>query len=135
MILCCMGSGCVWTTFRSSCIYCCKARWWAALHNAEAWFLDPGCLWSESRLCPVLNEFFNLLPFKVLSWQFNGGNGNPLQYSCLENPMDRGAWWATVHGVSKRRTRLRTEWLTTAVRWCLAYSALLSSLFPSSLSI
>ena len=27
-----------------------------------------------------------------------GGNGNPLQYSCLENPMDRGAWWATVHG-------------------------------------
>ena len=30
------------------------------------------------------------------------GNGNPLQYSCLENPMDRGAWWVTVRGVSKR---------------------------------
>ena len=30
-----------------------------------------------------------------------GGNGNPLQYSCLENPMGRGAWWATVHGVTK----------------------------------
>ena len=29
------------------------------------------------------------------------GNGNPLQYSCLENPMDGGAWWATVHGVAK----------------------------------
>ena len=29
------------------------------------------------------------------------GNGNPLQYSCLGNPMDRGAWWATVHGVTK----------------------------------
>ena len=29
------------------------------------------------------------------------GNGNPLQYSCLENPMDQGAWWATVHGVAK----------------------------------
>ena len=29
------------------------------------------------------------------------GNGNPLQYSCLENSMDRGAWWATVHGVEK----------------------------------
>ena len=29
------------------------------------------------------------------------GNGNPLQYSCVENPMDRGAWWATVHGVAK----------------------------------
>ena len=32
------------------------------------------------------------------------GNGNPLQYSCLENPMDRGVWWATVHGVTKSRT-------------------------------
>ena len=30
-----------------------------------------------------------------------GGNGNPLQYSCLENPMDRGVWLATVHGVTK----------------------------------
>ena len=34
------------------------------------------------------------------------GNGNPLQYSCLENPMDRAAWQATVHGVAKSRTRL-----------------------------
>ena len=34
------------------------------------------------------------------------GNGNPLQYSCLENPMDRRAWWATVHGFPKSRTRL-----------------------------
>ena len=31
-----------------------------------------------------------------------GENGNPLQYSCLENPMDRGVWWATVHGVTKK---------------------------------
>ena len=35
-----------------------------------------------------------------------GGNGNPLQYSCLENPMDGGAWWATVHGVAKSWTWL-----------------------------
>ena len=34
------------------------------------------------------------------------GNGNPLQYSCLENPMDRGAWGATVHAVTKNQTRL-----------------------------
>jgi len=34
------------------------------------------------------------------------GNGYPLQYSCLENPMDRGAWWATVHEVTKSRTQL-----------------------------
>ena len=33
-----------------------------------------------------------------------GGNGNPLQYSCLENPMDRGAWWATVHEVTRSWT-------------------------------
>ncbi|CAI9162891.1 unnamed protein product [Rangifer tarandus platyrhynchus] len=33
-----------------------------------------------------------------------GGNGNPLQYSCLENSMDRGAWWATVHGIVKSWT-------------------------------
>ena len=36
-----------------------------------------------------------------------GGNGNPLQYSCLENPMDRGAWWATVLWVAKSRTWLK----------------------------
>ena len=33
-----------------------------------------------------------------------GGNGNQLQYSCLENPMDRGTWWATVHGVAESDT-------------------------------
>ena len=37
---------------------------------------------------------------------FGEGNGTPLQYSCLENPRDRGAWWAAVHGVTKSRTRL-----------------------------
>ena len=34
------------------------------------------------------------------------GNGTPLQHACLENPMDGGAWWATVHGVTKSQTRL-----------------------------
>ena len=34
------------------------------------------------------------------------GNGNPLKYSCLESPMDRGAWWATVHGVVKSQSQL-----------------------------
>ena len=48
----------------------------------DFWFSsEPGCLWGE-------------------------GNGTLLQYSCLENPMDRGAWWATVHGVAKSQTRL-----------------------------
>ena len=52
----------------------------------QMWFLVPG-----SERCP------------------GGGNGNPLQYSCLENPMDRGAWRATVHRLGKSRTRPVTE--------------------------
>ena len=38
-----------------------------------------------------------------------GGNGDPPQYSCLENPMDRGDWWATVHEVAKSQIRLSTQ--------------------------
>ena len=38
-----------------------------------------------------------------------GQHGNPLQYSCLETPMDRGAWWAIVHGVAKSRTQLSNQ--------------------------
>ena len=45
---------------------------------------------------------------KVMSLLFNSylgeGNGTPLQYSCLENPMGGGAWWAVIHGVGKSRT-------------------------------
>ena len=45
--------------------------------------------------------------YKMLSSTgYREGNGTPLQYSCLENPMDRGAWWAAVHGVAKSRTQL-----------------------------
>ena len=44
------------------------------------------------------------------------GNGNPLQYSCLENPMDGGAWWATVHGVEKSWTRL-SDFTFTPEKW------------------
>ena len=42
----------------------------------------------------------------ALGRYLEGGYGNPLQYSCLENPMDRRAWWAIVHGVTKSWTRL-----------------------------
>ena len=45
----------------------------------------------------------------LISWlgrSLREGNGNPLQYSCLENPIDRGAWWAAVHGVAKSQTLL-----------------------------
>ena len=43
------------------------------------------------------------------------GNGNPLQYSCLENPMDGGEWLATVHGVTKNRTRLSDFTITITI--------------------
>ena len=36
-----------------------------------------------------------------------GGHGNPIQYSCLENPVDRGAWWATVHRVTQNQTQIK----------------------------
>ena len=38
---------------------------------------------------------------------YGEGNGNPLQYSCLENPVDRRAWWAAVHRVAQSQTRLK----------------------------
>ena len=38
--------------------------------------------------------------------KYREGNGTPLQYSCLENPMDGGAWWAAIHGVAKSRAQL-----------------------------
>ena len=50
-----------------------------------------------------------IFPLDLLTWfimLLGEGNGNPLQFSCLENPMDRGAWWAAVHGVAKSRIRL-----------------------------
>ena len=56
---------------------------------------------------PVLYKSFPLaLSFTHSSVFIGEGNGNPLQYSCLENPMDRGAWQAAVHGVAKSRIRL-----------------------------
>ena len=50
---------------------------------------------------PVYTSLHLLIPTS------GDGNGNPLQYFCLENPMDRGAWWAAVHGVAQSRTWLK----------------------------
>jgi len=57
-------------------------------------------LLDDFRYCSKISTwvFFTVLQF---SWSPGEGNGNPLQYFCLENSMDRGAWWATVHGVAK----------------------------------
>ena len=73
------------------------------------------------------------------------GNGNPLQYSCLENPMDRKSWWATVHGVAKRhdqvtntlifhysiQQRALADWLRRSLEkggqsWCVLFALLLT---------
>ena len=52
--------------------------------------------------------FLTLSYFTEDTYQVNGeGNGNPLQYSCLENPRDRGAWWAAIYGVTQSRTWLK----------------------------
>ena len=51
--------------------------------------------------------FGNYIPLAKFNIDFfREGDGTPLQYSCLENPMDGGAWWAAVHGVAKSWTRL-----------------------------
>ena len=64
-----------------------------------------GSLVAQTVKClPAMRETPGLIPG---SGRFPGeGNGNPLQYSCLENSMDGGAWCATVHGVEKSRTQL-----------------------------
>ena len=54
-------------------------------------------------LVMLLPEIFS----NILESYFGEGNGNPFQYSCLENAVDRGAWWAAVHRVAQSRTRLK----------------------------
>ena len=67
------------------------------------------------------------------------GNGNPFQYSCLGNPMDIGAWWATVHGVAKSQTQLSTVQTLSPVQrflipWTAAHLVFLSVTISWSLS-
>ena len=67
----------------------------------------PGGSDGEESACNA--EDLGLIP--GLGGSPGGGHGNPLQYSCLENPTDRGAWWAIVQGVTKRWTRLTLYFL------------------------
>ena len=90
------------------------------------------------------------LQFLKIPW--GGGNGNPLLYSCLENPMDGEAWWATIHEVAKSQMWL-SDWVHTSIkdsesycliqplclfssyliliiRWEISYTASLTSSFP-----
>ena len=78
-------------------------------------FINENFFVEKLNLCrqaSLVAQSLKRLPAMWETWvQFLGredspgeGNGNPLQYSCLENPMDGGAWWATVHGVAKSWT-------------------------------
>ena len=96
----------------------CKNFLWLSLYivytsDIIPWLQDPshdasltfGSFLPLSYSAPAIQGLLEIFqaPFPQISKSFNG---NPLQYSCLENPMDGGAWWATVHGVTRSRTQL-----------------------------
>ena len=71
--------------------------------------ITNNCNTGEAHGMPTNAGDVSLIP--GLGRSPRGGNGNPLQYSCLGNPVDRGAWWATVHGVREVRHDLATKQL------------------------
>ena len=73
-------------------------------------------------------KFWFAFPFSLSC--IGEGNGNPLQCSCLENPRDRGAWWAAVYGVAQNRIRLK--WLSSSSSSNVYMSVLLSQFVPPS---
>ena len=92
----------------------------------ETWEIQVQSLGQEDPLEKEMASYSRILAWKIswteepgrlqsmgsrkswtqLSVHVGEGNGTPLQYSCLENPMDGGAWWAAVHGVAKSQTQL-----------------------------
>ena len=66
-------------------------------------FSNTGVKENAARHLPRKRRSYSLF----LPLPFGESNGTPLQYSCLENPMDGGAWWAAVHGVAQSGTRLK----------------------------
>ena len=57
--------------------------------------------------CLLAGDIRAMVSVPVLGRSPEGGHDNPAQHSCLENPVDRGAWWAVVHGVAKSQTQLK----------------------------
>ena len=90
-----------------------RQEYWSGLPFPSPGYLpDPG-IDPMSLVSPVLQE--DCLPLAPPNGE---GNGTPLQYSCLENPMDGGAWWAAVHGVAQSWTRLSDSLsLSTFLHW------------------
>ena len=93
-------------------------RWRACPKSSVMWFISERSdqrgtrlfesvlsleeVWWRLKVPPVTQGVGE----SIVWYAIGEGNGTPLQYSCLENPMDRGAWWAAVHGVTKSRIRL-----------------------------
>ena len=75
------------------------------MHNVRAVEL-LGAKWGLSGKQSACNSG-DTGPIPRLGRSPGGGHGNPLQYSCLENPMERGAWWATVHRMAKTGAHLK----------------------------
>ena len=73
-----------------------KSHGWRSLGGCSPWGR------TESDMTELLHFHFSLSCI-------GKGNGNPLQCSCLENPRDRGAWWAAIYGVAQSRTRLKRQ--------------------------
>ena len=71
------------------------------------WMEEPGRLQSMGSLGVGHNDTIERLHFHFSLSCIGEGNGNPLQWSCLENPRDRGAWWAAVYGVAQRQPQLK----------------------------
>ena len=86
----------------------------ASIHQCSAFFIvqlsHPYMTIGKTIALTRLNfvgKVMSLLSNMLFRLVIREGNGTPLQYSCLENPMDGGAWWADFYGVAKSRTRLR----------------------------
>jgi len=108
-----------------------RGAWWAMVHRvakSQIWLkrlsthptpvILPGKYhgWRSLVGCSPWGRWWldmtEQLHFHFSLARIGEGNGNPLQCSCLENPRDRGAWWASVYGVTQSRTRLK--WLSSS---------------------
>ena len=95
----------VWPSVRAPLVTLFFSLWMSrlSLHSPQQHRLPCGTLDSGFIYATYIFKATHLDSFSLYLGE---GNGNPLQYSCLENPMGGGAWWAAVHGVAKSRTRL-----------------------------
>ena len=142
----CNAGGWVWSLGREDSLEKRMASHSSILASRIPWTEEPGCLQSTGPQRIRHDWATNSFTLFFFFFSLQEGNGNPLQYFCLENSMDEGAWWVTVHGVTKSQTRLSNfmmmallnaphacvfscGWLL-ATPWMIACEAPLSMEFP-----